>query len=168
MIRDTYYSIKNRVIPQGDVVLDISRFRKKKADISPLAPSQKLLDDWNQDRIVWKEYVERYFQELRENDAVHSLIQHIADLAAREDVWLVCMEKQYPCHRFLVKQVIERILVARGLMEEPEDYSERYRRFKNLTCPQIKAMRGGKRESKGSTRSRVRRFLPAVDGNRDG
>ena len=168
MIRDTYYSIKNKVIPQEDVVLDISRFRKRKADISPLAPSQELLDDWNQGRIVWKEYVERYYQELRENEAVHSLIQHIADLAAREDVWLVCMEKQYPCHRFLVKEVIERILVARGLLEKTEDYSERYGLFKNLTCPQIKAMRGGKNKSKRPVRSRVRTFLPVVDPGRDG
>jgi hypothetical protein len=52
-----------------------------------------------------------------QSKAAHSLIQHLADLAAREDVWLVCMEKEYPCHRFLVKEVIERMLVARGVLE---------------------------------------------------
>jgi len=141
MIRETYYAVKNRVIPEGDIVFDISRFRKKKGHISSLAPSRELLNDWNQDRIPWKEYVERYYQELKAKEEVNALIGEIADLAAKADVWLVCMEKEYPCHRFLVKQVIERMLVARGELDEPEDHSERFRLYKNLTRSEIKALR---------------------------
>ncbi len=147
MIKDTYYSVRKRVVPQGDVVFDISRFRKKKAAISPLAPSQDLLRDWNEDRIVWKEYVERYYQELKAKKEVDPLIGKIADLAAHEDVWLVCMEREYPCHRFLVKEVIERILVARGILEEPEDYSELFVVYKNLTRSEIKGMRERRKKS---------------------
>jgi uncharacterized protein YeaO (DUF488 family) len=140
MIKETYRAVKKKVVSQGDVVLDISRFRKKKGDVSPLAPSRELLKDWNQDRIVWKDYVERYYQQLRENKAATSLIEEIAHLAAREDVWLVCMERGYPCHRFLVKEIVEKMLVARGVFEESEDYSEYYRLYKNLTRSEIMAL----------------------------
>jgi len=72
-------SAKKRVVPQGDLVLDIFRFRKKKGDVSPFAPSEGLLNDWKQGRIVWKESMERYYRELRENKEVSSLITEIAD-----------------------------------------------------------------------------------------
>lgn len=147
MIKETYYSVRKKIVPQRDVVFDISRFRKKKVDISPLAPSQDLLRDWNEDRIVWKEYVERYYQELKTKKEVDPLIAKIADLAAQEDVWLVCMEREYPCHRFLVKQVIERILVARGILKDPEDYSELFVLHKNLTRSEIKGLRERRKKS---------------------
>lgn len=143
MIKETYFAVKKRVVSHGDVVLDISWFRKKQSDISPLAPSRELLDDWNQDRIVWKDYVERYYQELKEDREASSRIKEIADLAAQENVWLVCLEREYPCHRFLVKQIIERILVARGVSKEPEDYSEHYRFCKNFTRSEIRRLRAG-------------------------
>jgi len=148
MIKETSTSSKKRVVPQGDVVLDISRSKKNKTDVSAFAPSQGLQNDWKQGRIVWKQYVERYYGELRENEEVSSLITEIADLAVEEDVWLVSMEREYPCHRFLVKQIIERILAARGVLKEPEDYSESYRSCKNLTHSQIRALREPKRKGK--------------------
>jgi uncharacterized protein YeaO (DUF488 family) len=147
VIKETYYSVRKKIVPQRDVVFDISRFRKKKVAISPLAPSQDLLRDWNEDRIVWKEYVERYYQELKAKKEVDPLIAKIADLAAQEGVWLVCMEREYPCHRFLVKQVIERILVARGILKEPEDYSELFVLHKNLTRSEIKGLRERRKKS---------------------
>jgi len=140
MIKETYLAVKKKVVPSGDVVFDISRFTKKKGNISPLAPSQELLNEWNRDRIVWKDYVEKYYEELRENEEANSLIQEIANRAARDDIWLVCLERGYPCHRFLVKEIIERILAARGVLEEPEDYSEYYRQCKNLTRSAIRTL----------------------------
>ena len=140
MIRETDTFAKKKAIPQGDMVVDVSRSRDNKGEVSPLAPSRKLQDDWNQGRIVWKDYVERYYQELKENKEANSLIEEIADLAAQGDVWLVGMEREYPCHRFLVKQIVERILVGRGVLGKPEDYSECYERYKNLTRPEIKAL----------------------------
>jgi uncharacterized protein YeaO (DUF488 family) len=145
MIRETYIAAKKKVVPEGHVVIDIPRFRAKKDRISPFAPSAELLSDWNYNRIMWKDYVERYYQELRENHEAASLIEEIACRAVREDVWLVCLEKEYPCHRFLVKQIIERILVARGALEAPEDYSECYSLYKNLTLSEIASLKERKK-----------------------
>jgi uncharacterized protein YeaO (DUF488 family) len=148
MIKETYLAVRKKTVPPADVVLDISRFRKKEGEISPLAPSRELLNDWNQDRLTWKDYVERYYQELKERKQASSVIQQIADRAAQQDVWLVCMEKEYPCHRFLVKETVERILVAQGVLKEPEDYSEFYRVYKNLTRSEVKSL------SRSSSRDR--------------
>ncbi len=148
MIKETYISAQKRVVPHGEIVLDISRFRKRESHVSPLAPSRELLDDWDQGKIVWKKYVERYYQELKENEEATALIVDIADLSARKNVWLVCTEREYPCHRFLVKQVIERILVARNVLKEPEDYVDSYRRCKNLTRSEIEERRKPETRSK--------------------
>lgn len=162
MIRETYYSVKNKVVPAGDRVFDISRFRKKKGDISPLAPSRELLDDWNQDRLRWKDYVERYYQELKERGEANKLIGEITDLAAKDDVWLVCMEKEYPCHRFLVIHIIEKILVARGALKYPQDQSELFRFYKDLTRSQIKALRASEKASKRAGRRKNPQPLVAI------
>lgn len=148
MIKETYLAVRKKIVPPADMVLDISRFRKKEGEISPLAPSRELLNDWNQDRLPWKDYVERYYQELKEKKEASSAIQQIADLAAEQDVWLVCMEKEYPCHRFLVKETVERILVAQGVLNKPKDYSEYYRLYKNLTRSEITTL------SRSSSRDR--------------
>ena len=148
MIKETYLAVRKKTVPPADVVLDISRFRKKEGEISPLAPSRELLNDWNQDRLTWKDYVERYYQELKEKKEASSAIQQIAHLAAQQDVWLVCMEREYPCHRFLVKETVERIMVAQGVLKEPEDYSEYYRVYRNLTRSEIKTL------SRSSSRDR--------------
>ena len=80
MIKETYRAVKKKVVSQGDVVLVISRSGRKKHHVSPLAPSRELLNDWKQDRIVWKEYVEEYYQQLRANKEASSLSRMRATL----------------------------------------------------------------------------------------
>jgi hypothetical protein len=52
------------------------------------------------------------------------------------DVWLVGLEKEYPCHRFLLMQIIEKVLFERGVIASVKDYSEQYGKFKNMTKSQ--------------------------------
>ncbi len=141
MIKETYLSAKKRTIPKGDLVFDISGFGKKRRSISPLAPSLMLLEDWNNDRIKWKEYVERYFLQLYHDQRARSLLDEIISLSMERDVWLVGLEKTYPCHRFLLKQIIEKVLYERKAIAYMEDYSEQYRKFKNMTKSQAFKMK---------------------------
>jgi uncharacterized protein YeaO (DUF488 family) len=141
MIREIAVSDRKRTIRPDDVVFEIYRSREQGRNTSPLAPSHDLMSDWNAGRAVWKEYVERYYTELRANREATSLMERMADLAAKKDVWLVGLEEGYPCPRFLVKQIIERMLVARGVLNEPEDYSAQYGACKNLTRAEILARR---------------------------
>ncbi|MBW2057273.1 MAG: DUF488 family protein [Deltaproteobacteria bacterium] len=167
MIRETYLAAVKDAVSPGDTVFDISRLEEEKGSVSPLAPSRELLEDWNSGRIVWKVYVERYYQELRESKAANSLIAEIAELAARKDVWLVGEEKEYPCHRFLVKQVIERILVARGFLSGLEDYSTHYDLFKNRTRPEILALTRRNSQGPAGTRRQKQALLPLLGRETD-
>lgn len=136
MIKETHLSAKKKTIPKGDLIFDISGFRKGRRSISPLAPSRVLLEDWNNDRMRWKEYVERYFLQLYHDQRAGSLLDKIISISMERDVWLVGLEKEYPCHRFLLMQIIQKILYERGVIASVTDYSEQYGKFKNMTKSQ--------------------------------
>ncbi|UCD70890.1 MAG: DUF488 family protein [Syntrophobacterales bacterium] len=141
MIKETYLSAKKRAIPKGDLIFDISGSGKGRRFISPLAPSPMLMEDWNNNRIRWKEYVERYFLQLYHNQRARSLLDEIISISMQRDVWLIGLEKNYPCHRFLLKQIIEKVLYERKVIASIEDYSEQYRMFKNKTKSQAFKMK---------------------------
>jgi hypothetical protein len=141
VIKEACLSEGKRIIPEGDVVFDISGVRTGRQRTTPLAPSRKLLEDWNEDRIRWKEYVERYFQQLYHDQEALSLLEEVISLSVERDVWLVGLEKEYPCHRFLLKQVVEKVLYERRVIASVEDYSEHYRTFKNMTKSQVMGMK---------------------------
>lgn len=141
MIKEACLSEGKRIIPKGDVVFDVSGLGKGRQRTTLLAPSRKLLEDWNEDRIRWKEYVERYFQQLYHDQEAMSLLQEVISLSVERDVWLVGLEKDYPCHRFLLKQVVEKVLYERRVIASMEDYSEQYRTFKNMTKSQVMRMK---------------------------
>jgi hypothetical protein len=136
VIKETHLSAKKKTIPKGDLIFDISGFRKGRRSISPLAPSRVLLEDWNNDRMRWKEYVERYFLQLYHDQRAGSLLDEIISISMERDVWLVGLEKEYPCHRFLLMQIIEKVLYERGVIASVTDYSEQYGKFKNMTKSQ--------------------------------
>lgn len=141
MIKETCLSEGKRIIPKEDVAFDISGLGKGRQRTSLLAPSRKLLEDWNEDRIRWKEYVERYFQQLYHDQRAMSLVEEVISLSVERDVWLVGLEKDYPCHRFLLKQIVEKVLYERRVIASVDDYSEQYRTFKNMTKSQVMRMK---------------------------
>ena len=144
MIKETHLSARKRAIPKGDFIFDITGFGKGKRSTSPLAPSRLLLEDWNNDQIRWKEYVERYFLQLYHDQRAGSLLDEIISLSIKRDVWLVGLEKGYPCPRFLLKQVIEKVLYERKVIASMKDYSDQYHKFKNMTRSQaIKTKKSG-------------------------
>ncbi len=63
-------------------------------------------------------------------------MDEIISISMERDVWLVCLEKEYPCHRFLLMQIIEKVLYERGVIASVTDYSEQYGKFKNMTKSQ--------------------------------
>ena len=142
MIKETCLSEEKRTIPKGDVVFDVSGFAKGSQPISLLAPSEKLLEDWNEDRIRWKEYVERYLQQLYQDQKAIKLLEDIISLSMVRDVWVVGLEKDYPCHRFHLKGIVEKVLYERRIIASVEDYSEQYRTFKDMTKSQVVKMKG--------------------------
>ena len=81
---------------------------KEKAKIDEwrkeLAPSKELLSDWNNGKITWQEYEQRYCQEI---DTQKESIRQIALSAKTETLTLLCKEEaDEQCHRRLLKKLI--------------------------------------------------------------
>lgn len=73
-----------------------------------LSPSKELLWDYKKGRINWDQYVERFRQEM-DNDACIAAMRKIKWEAKTKDIYLICYEKSYPCHRFLLIDMINKL-----------------------------------------------------------
>ena len=85
---------------------------------SILAPSVKLLSDYKEaerrlgDR--WKawnltDYEARYREEIKNSPDALKEIKRIKAISDKKDVYLVCYERNPPCHRFILLDVIEKL-----------------------------------------------------------
>lgn len=79
---------------------------------SILAPSLGLLKDYKEARIDWEGYCERFRNEIFSNDEALKRLKEIGRLSENKTVCLICYEKTYPCHRFLLINYIEELKEA--------------------------------------------------------
>ncbi len=108
MLKQTFY---NRYKGWGEkppcdaMIIDVTRTAGHL-----LAPSYELLMDYKEKRINWNQYVVRYKKEM-DNDACRSIMKIIKKLSEVQDVYLVCVcyNKDKRCHRFLLKDMIEKM-----------------------------------------------------------
>lgn len=73
---------------------------------SVLAPSQSLLNTYKNGQIEWKEY-ERQFKIEMEKPECQMMIGLIVGFLYWTNVRLICYEKKYPCHRFILIDMIK-------------------------------------------------------------
>jgi len=86
---------------------------------SILGPSKQLLffvkklekeTDSRMDAWVQSNYEERYRQEIMSNEKALELMKFIKrNYSGEDDIFLMCYEKDFPCHRFILKDMIEKI-----------------------------------------------------------
>jgi len=82
---------------------------------SILAPSKKLLKDYKENDLSWIEYTTRYVAEIMANPRALKQIDDIIVLSKTNTVRLICYEKNPPCHRFILMDMIS------DIMEESEE-----------------------------------------------
>ena len=73
---------------------------------SPLSPSKTLLNDWKNKLITWDEYEERFVDEIIDSEKAQNKIKEILELLKTNNVRLMCYEKNPPCHRFILRDMI--------------------------------------------------------------
>jgi len=73
---------------------------------SVLAPSKELLKDWKEGKIDWDAYERRFRKEILSNPKAVAKLKEIKKLAEEKDVRLICYEKNPPCHRFILIDLI--------------------------------------------------------------
>ena len=71
-----------------------------------LAPSIQLFRDWKGKKITWEEYERRFIKEKIGNPEVIERMKEIKQLAENQDVFLLCHETEYPCHRYILMTLI--------------------------------------------------------------
>lgn len=99
MLKEGYLA-KLKTYPKGEIKIVVTRTAK-----SVLAPSWDLLNSYKDSLTDWHEYERRFRREMENPEAVKEM-RRIKELAKTRDVRLICYEKNYPCHRFILMDLI--------------------------------------------------------------
>jgi uncharacterized protein YeaO (DUF488 family) len=76
---------------------------------SMLSPSKDLLKDYKEGLIDWGSYQVRFTKQIRENPMAMIALRHYAVISKTQDIRLICYEKNPPCHRFILMDMINSI-----------------------------------------------------------
>ena len=95
----TGYIAKWKNYPEDEVKIRVAR-------PSILSPSKQLLHDYKEMGISWDEYTERFIEEIVNSPNALEKIYKIVELLKTQNVRLICYEKNPPCHRFILFDMI--------------------------------------------------------------
>ncbi|MGB8217373.1 MAG: DUF488 family protein [Candidatus Methanoperedens sp.] len=106
MLKDTYLSNVSNVNKSnpGAELIVVMRGRGH-----ILSPSWPLLNGYLAKKVSWDEYIVRFVKEMEEPKCV-SEMRRIGELAKKKDVYLVCQERIGNCHRFLLVDMIKKLV----------------------------------------------------------
>jgi len=76
---------------------------------SILAPSKELFNDMKEGLISLDSFREKFTKQIRENPEAMKALRHYAVISKTQDVRLICYEKNPPCHRFMLMDMIQSI-----------------------------------------------------------
>ncbi len=98
--------------PETDILIVISRYYprwlKPGLMFKPeLAPSVALLEDWKARVIDWEAYEKQYREEMNTPKIQRLIIQYGNRVASKQVHRFLCHEKEPPCHRFILKDLID-------------------------------------------------------------
>ena len=107
---ETGYFAKIKDYPESDVLICVARKypwfvdRLSMVHLSALAPSEALLKAWKSNKINWRQYTDCYIGEMKNQlseNAIRSMRNDNSEVFR-----LMCWEKNPPCHRFILKELI--------------------------------------------------------------
>jgi uncharacterized protein YeaO (DUF488 family) len=101
MITESYIS-KWKDLPKEAIKVRVAR-------PSVLSASLGLFQDYKQGRITWQEFDVRFRKEFLSNPKAVAELKRLKALSNNHDVYLMCYEKNPPCHRFILLELIKGI-----------------------------------------------------------
>ena len=101
MIKESYISMWN-TLPSDAIKVRVAR-------PSVLSPSKKLFYDYKERRINWQEFENRFRKEMTSSPTAFAELKRLKELSQEKDVYLICYEKDYPCHRFILIDLIKEL-----------------------------------------------------------
>lgn len=101
MIKESYISMWKK-LPDDAIKVRVAR-------PSILSPSTELFYTYKERRITWKEFEKRFRLEIRRNPKAVKELERLKELSHEKDVYLICYEKTYPCHRFILLDLMNEL-----------------------------------------------------------
>ncbi len=101
MIKESYISMWNK-LPNDAIKVRVAR-------PSILSASNELFNNYKQGCISWKEFESRFRKEIMSNPKAIAELKRLRELSLEKDVYLICYEKEYPCHRFILIDLIKEL-----------------------------------------------------------
>lgn len=101
MIKESYISMWNK-LPSDAIKVRVAR-------PSVLSPSKELFYDYKEGRINWREFENRFRKEIISSPKAIAELKRLKELSQEKDVYLICYEKNYPCHRFILIDLIKEL-----------------------------------------------------------
>ncbi|MBN2600100.1 MAG: DUF488 domain-containing protein [Candidatus Thermoplasmatota archaeon] len=101
MLKESYISMWNTLSPDA-VKIRVAR-------PSVLSASKELLTDYKTGRITWQEFETRFRKEITTNSKALAELKRLKALSQQKDVYLICYEKNPPCHRFILLDLIREL-----------------------------------------------------------
>jgi uncharacterized protein YeaO (DUF488 family) len=101
MIKESYISMWKK-LPNDAIKVRVAR-------PSVLSASKELFDDYKKGKINWDEFEIRFRKEIFSNQKAMTELKRLKQLSQKKDVYLICYEKKYPCHRFILVDLIEEL-----------------------------------------------------------
>ena len=100
---------------------------------SRLGPSRSLLFRYKNDSMTWEEYEKEFRDEMYGDLEAIKVLRHIGELSEKQDVRLICYEKNPPCHRFILMDIIKELQgsVPCPTINNSENLSEKNSETKN-------------------------------------
>ena len=89
--------------------LPIDAIKVRVARPSVLSASKELFNDYKKGRINWQEFEARFRKEMLSNRKAVAELNRLKELSQGKDVYLICYEKNYPCHRFILIDLINNL-----------------------------------------------------------
>jgi uncharacterized protein YeaO (DUF488 family) len=101
MIKESYISMWNK-LPSDSMKVRVAR-------PSVLSPSKELFYDYKEGRISWQEFENRFRKEMKDSPKAIAELKRLKELSQDKDVYLICYEKNYPCHRFILIDLLKEL-----------------------------------------------------------
>jgi uncharacterized protein YeaO (DUF488 family) len=101
MIKESYISMWNKLPPDA-IKVGVAR-------PSVLSASKELIADYKEGRISWQEFEVRFRKEILDNPKAVTELNRLKEISQTKDVYLICYEKNYPCHRFIPIDLINNL-----------------------------------------------------------
>jgi len=106
---------KIKSYPETDILLAVMRWHPRYHRtgflwVPDLAPSKLLLTEYMAGRMTWETYEKHYREEMTKPKPRRLILFYAKRSRSGQVIRLLCTEREYPCHRFILQDIIKEVV----------------------------------------------------------